>query len=104
MMTLYLYQQLWLKYPNAAGLFRISDYWELRESGGNVMAQGSQEQMDLCREALADLAKAHESAMGVLFDRAERLKEEGERLKAEFEQLVLKHFPLRSCPYLKTPR
>ena len=103
-LTLYLYTLLWLKHPNAAGLSNVSNHWELRESGGNIIAQGSQEQLAMCREVLAEVARAEEKVMGELFDRAERLKEEGEALKAEFGRLVLRHFTLGPCSYLESPQ
>ena len=100
-LSLYIYEQFWWRYPNGASSSQESGYLTLRYNSSDL-AQGEQERVAVCLEALAQLIKT-ESVAG-LIQGAEQLECEAIALKEEFERLVLKQVPLGSCPYLSVPR
>jgi hypothetical protein len=100
-LSLYLYEQLWWRYPNGAGLFQESGYSAFRYNSSDL-AQGEQKHVALCLDALAQLVKT-ESVAGII-QLAEQVKVEAVALKEEFERLMLAQLPLGSCPLLKVPR
>jgi hypothetical protein len=96
-LSLYIYEQFWLRYPNGASSFQESGYSTFRYNSSDLV-QGEQERVAVCLETLAQLIKAE--SVPDLIQGAERLECEAIALKEEFERLVLKQISLGSCPYL----
>lgn len=99
-LSLYIYEQLWQRYPNGAGLFNESGYSALRYLSYDLM-RGGPNDMTGYLETEAELVKT-ESVEDFIVH-VEQLRREALVLKGEFERLALTELPLGSCPYVKVP-
>jgi|CXWL01.1.fsa_nt_gi hypothetical protein len=99
-LSLYLLEQICERYPNTVSLIHSSQHWMLQISG-NCLAEGSNEEMTLCRDVLAELVLTEEESMKKALSQMEALHQTATSIKEEIERILLQQHSLASCPYVQ---